>query len=91
MQPGVRPKHLFALYFASFFGIASMSFINTSQPYIFTEILNIPLSEQGNLSGDLVTAQEVALLCMLAFVGPLSDKFGRKPVWIGAFLLLAFA
>jgi MFS family permease len=91
MQPGVRPKHLFALYFASFFGIASMSFINTSQPYIFTEILNIPLSEQGNLSGDLVTAQEGALLCMLAFVGPLSDKFGRKPVWIGAFLLLGLA
>ncbi|MGI9331414.1 MAG: MFS transporter [Gammaproteobacteria bacterium] len=91
MQPGVRPKHLFALYFASFFGIASMSFMNTSQPYIMTEILNIPLSEQGNLSGDLVTAQEIALLCMLAFVGPLSDKFGRKPIYVAAFLLLGLA
>lgn len=91
MKPGVRPKHLFALYFASFFGIASMSFINTSQPYVLTEILNIPLAEQGVLSGQLTIAQEIALLILLGPVGALSDKFGRKPIYVAAFLLLGLA
>lgn len=91
MNPGVRPKHLFALYFASFFGIASMSFINTSQPYVLTEIMNIPLAEQGVLSGQLTVAQEIMLLILLGPVGALSDKFGRKPIYVSAFLLLGLA
>ncbi len=91
MNPGVSARNLFALYFASFFGIATMSFINTSQPYILTEILNIPLSEQGTLSGRLTVVQEIALLILLGPVGALSDKFGRKPIYIAAFLFLALA
>ena len=91
MQPGVTAKHLAALYFASFFGIATMSFINTSQPYVLTEIMNVPLGEQGTLSGRLTVIQEITLLILLGPVGALSDKFGRKPIYIAAFLLLATA
>ena len=91
MQPGVQPKHLFALYFASFFGIASMSFINTSQPYVLTEIMNVPLDEQGTLSGRLTIIQEFALLFFLGPVGALSDKYGRKPIYVAAFILLGTA
>ncbi|MDJ0929256.1 MAG: MFS transporter [Gammaproteobacteria bacterium] len=91
MQPGVTAKNLAALYFASFFGIATMSFINTSQPYVLTEIMNIPLGEQGTLSGRLTVIQEITLLLLLGPVGALSDKFGRKPIYITAFLLLALA
>ena len=53
VTPGVSGKNLLTLFFASFFGIASMSFINFSQPYVFTELLNIPLEEQGTLAGRL--------------------------------------
>ncbi len=91
MQPFVRPSNLFALYFASFFGIASMSFINTSQPYVLTEIMNIPLAEQGTLSGRLTVIQEITLLILLGPVGALSDKFGRKPIYVAAFLFLGLA
>ncbi|MDH3978809.1 MAG: MFS transporter, partial [Gammaproteobacteria bacterium] len=80
MKPGITPKHLFALFFASFFGIASMSFINTSSGYLLTEMLNIPLSEQGQVAGNLTIVQEIVLLCLLGPIGALSDKFGRKPI-----------
>jgi len=91
MQPGVSAKNVFGIFFASFFGIASMSFINTSQPYILTEILNVPANEQGTLVGNLTIVQEIVLLTLLGPIGALSDKVGRKPLYVCAFLLLALA
>ena len=91
LVPGVSLKHLATLFFASFFGIASMSFINASQPYVLTELMNIPLDEQGTLAGRLTFVQEIVLLCLLAPIGAMSDKFGRKPLYAGAFLVLGLA
>jgi len=91
MQPGVEMRHVLTLFFASFFGIATMSFINASQPYVLTEILGIPLAEQGSLSGRLTIIQELALLAMLTPVGAISDKFGRKPVYAAAFFIMGIA
>lgn len=91
ITPGVSGKNLATLFFASFFGIASMSFINFSQPYVFTELLHVPLEEQGTLAGRLTFLQEIVLLVLLAPIGALSDKFGRKPLYVAAFVLLALA
>ncbi len=91
MQPGVEMRHVLTLFFASFFGIATMSFINASQPYILTEIIGIPFAEQGSLSGRLTIIQELALLAMLTPVGAISDKFGRKPVYATAFFIMGIA
>ncbi|MEZ5562028.1 MAG: MFS transporter [Gammaproteobacteria bacterium] len=91
MQPGVEMRHVLTLFFASFFGIATMSFINASQPYVLTEILGIPFEEQGSLSGRLTIIQELALLAMLTPVGAISDKFGRKPVYATAFFIMGIA
>ena len=91
MQAGVELRHVLTLFFASFFGIATMSFINASQPYVLTEILGIPFAEQGSLSGRLTIIQELALLAMLTPVGAISDKFGRKPVYATAFFIMGIA
>ncbi len=91
MVPGVSAKNLFGLFFASFFGIATMSFINASQPYVLTEMLNIPLNEQGTLTGNLTVVQEICLLLLLGPIGALSDKIGRRPLYVAAFLLLGLA
>lgn len=91
LVPGVSGKNLATLFFASFFGIASMSFINFSQPYVFNELLQIPQEEQGTLAGRLTFLQEIVLLILLAPIGALSDKFGRKPLYVAAFVLLGLA
>jgi MFS family permease len=77
------------LLFGSFFGIAMMGFINASQPYIFTEVLNIPTGEQGPLAGNLTFLSEVVVICVIGLMGAFSDKVGRKPIWVGAFLVMA--
>jgi len=89
MMPGVSRLNVYTLLFGSFFGIAMMSFINASQPYIFTEVLNIPAKEQGQLAGDMTFYQEIVIILVIGLIGALSDKFGRKPLYVSAFLFIA--
>lgn len=88
MVEGVSKGNVMTLLFGSFFGIAMMSFINASQPYIFTEILKIPTAEQGQLAGDMTFYQELVIIAVIGLIGALSDKIGRKPIWVGAFLII---
>lgn len=87
IAPGVSRLNMYTLLFGSFFGIAMMGFINASQPYLFTEVLNIPLDEQGPLAGNLTFVAEFVVILVIGLVGALSDKVGRKPIWVAAFLL----
>ena len=77
------------LLFGSFFGIAMMGFVNASQPYLFTEVLKIPLDEQGPLAGNLTFISEIVVICTIGLMGALSDKVGRKPIWGFAFATMA--
>jgi MFS family permease len=86
---GVSAGNFGALLFGSFFGIAMMGFINASQPYLFTEVLGVPAAEQGPLAGNLTFIAELVVLFAVGIIGALSDKVGRRPLWAGAFLVLA--
>ncbi len=63
MQPGVRRKHVWTLFFISFFGIAMMNTVGIMQAYLFNEILRIPANEQGSLTGTLLVTQELVVIC----------------------------
>lgn len=89
IAPNISGFNFATLLFGSFFGIAMMGFVNASQPYLFTEVLNIPAEEQGPLAGNLTFLSEVVVICTIGLLGALSDKIGRKPIWIGAFLVMA--
>jgi MFS family permease len=77
------------LLFGSFFGIAMMGFVNACQPYLFTEVLHVPLNEQGPLAGNLTFLSEIVVICSIGFIGAFSDKVGRKPLWGAAFAVMA--
>jgi MFS family permease len=89
IAPGVSRGHMYTLLFGSFFGIAMMGFINASQPYLFTDVLNVPTDEQGPLAGNLTFYSEIVVLMTIGLIGAMSDKLGRKPIWAGAFLIFA--
>lgn len=89
MQPGVSRKHVWTLFFVSFFGIAMMNTVGIMQAYLFNEILRIPANEQGSLTGALLVTQELVVVLLVGFAGAISDRLGRPPVFATGFALLA--
>lgn len=89
MRPGVSRKHVFTLFFVSFFGIAMMNSVGIMQAYLFNEILKIPPNEQGSLTGTLLVVQELVVILLVGVAGAVSDRVGRPPVFAAGFLLLA--
>ena len=89
VSDGVSGLNMSTLLFGSFFGIAMMGFVNACQPYLFTEVLKVPLDEQGPLAGNLTFLSEVVVICVIGLIGAMSDKVGRKPLWVGAFAVMA--
>jgi MFS family permease len=86
---GVSRLNVNTLLFGSFFGIAMMSFVNACQPFLFNEVLHVPTDEQGPLAGNLTFLSELVVICTIGLIGALSDKVGRKPLWVGAFMIFA--
>ncbi len=85
----VKPINVLTLFFCSFFGIAVMSYMNSGQPLIFGQILGVPEEDFGRLAGTLTFYHEIVVLICIAPIGALSDKIGRRPLYMAAFLLMA--
>jgi MFS family permease len=85
---GVSYVNVLALFFTSFFGIAVMSYMNSGQPLIFGEILGVAEEDFGRLAGTLTFYHEIVVLICIAPIGALSDKIGRRPLYMAAFLLI---
>ena len=86
---GISRLNCVAFLYASFVSIAFISLINILQAYILTEHLAIPEAGQGTLTGDLALSQELIALLLVAPAGILSDRIGRRPVFVFGTLMLA--
>ncbi len=86
---GVSGFNVLTLFFTSFFGIAVMSYMNSGQPLIFGSILGVAESDFGRLAGTLTFYHEIMVLICIAPIGALSDKIGRRPLYMAAFLFMA--
>lgn len=89
LAPGVSRGNVAALLFGSFFGIVMMGFINATHPFLFAEVLKIPQAEQGPLAGHMTFVSEVLVIAVIGLVGAFSDRIGRKPLYVAAFVFLA--
>jgi MFS family permease len=90
LQPGITRRNALTYLYASFFTIGTVSFMSFMQPYVLSENLLMPVAEQGRATGMLSFSYEVVMLLLIAPVGALSDKIGRRPIyrlgflWVGA-------
>ena len=89
LAPGVSRFNGMAFLYASFVCIAFISLLNVLQAYILTEHLAIPDADQGTLTGDLALFHEIIALLLIAPAGILSDRIGRRPVFVFGMVLLA--
>ena len=89
LAPNISRFNCVAFLYASFVCIAFIALINVLQSYILTEHLAIPDADQGTLTGDLALFQEIITLLLVAPAGILSDRIGRRPVFVFGALALA--
>ena len=81
LVPGVTTINGWAFLLTMFFVGVLAPFINFAQPYILTEHLRIPISEQGAVSGDLAFWSEVVMILLAGVMGAWSDTVGRRLVF----------
>lgn len=89
LGPGVKRSHMVTFYASAFFTIMLFTFLPQVQTYLLTEHLGIPEAETGVVSGDLAFWAEVIIIISIGVLGTLSDKIGRKPVFVLGFVLIA--
>lgn len=87
--PGVTGINLGTMFFAGFGTMAMLSFMSFMQPYVLTEIMNIPEESQGSLTGNLHAFQEIVYIAVAGLVGALSDKQGRPKIYACGFIFTA--
>lgn len=86
---GISRLNATTYLYQSFVTIALFSFLSFAQPYVLSEVLQIPTSEAGRITGALVTMQEIVGLLLVGYIGALSDRVGRRPLFAIGFIIMA--
>ena len=67
--------------FAGLTVIPLLGFIGFIQPYLLTEVFGIT-ENQGQLTGQLASMQEIVVLLLMGIVGATSDNLGRRVIMV---------
>ena len=89
LAPGIARFNAITYFYACFICIGVLAGMNFIQGYILTEMLAIPRSNQGTISGNLAFTQEIIAILLVAMFGMLSDRIGRRPVMVFGTLVVA--
>lgn len=90
LAQNVLPRHVVVFYLAAFFGVCIVTFLNSAQPYLLTELLHIPKQDQGPLAGRLSGFQEIIVILAAGPLGVLSDRVARRNIYALGYIILAF-
>ncbi|MCY3940257.1 MAG: MFS transporter [Gammaproteobacteria bacterium] len=88
LSPGIGYGNAAASIYASLTSVSLLIYLGFVQPYILTEVLRIPLENQGSVTGRLASLQEVIVIVFMCFVGALSDQWGRRLVYVAGFVFI---
>ncbi|MDH4023426.1 MAG: MFS transporter [Gammaproteobacteria bacterium] len=78
---GMSGRNAWTYLYVSLAIMPIVSFLSFSQPYVLTEIIGIPPEQHGQITGFLITMHEIVVLALISWVGGLSDRFGRRPIY----------
>jgi MFS family permease len=86
--PGYSGVNVVSVLYGAFASLALLTLVNFIQPYLLQEVYNIPRAQQGVLTGNLAALQEVVVIVLMGLVGALSDRTGRRILFVAGFLVL---
>lgn len=81
LAAGITATNLWAYFYAVLIASAYAGALATLQPGVL-QVMGIPFAEQGNLTGNLAAMQELLFIVLLGLVGAISDRIGRKTMYI---------
>jgi MFS family permease len=86
---GIDRRNVAALFYSGMMSVTFITFINLLNPYLLSEHLKMPLSEQGDFTGNLYVLTEIVTLALTIPLGVLSDRIGRKVIFSFGFIVVA--
>jgi MFS family permease len=86
LSPGVSPYNAATVFYTAMMTIVFITVLNLLQPYILHEHLRMDTSVQGDFTGNLYIFTEIVSLALVVPLGILSDKIGRRPIMVSAFV-----
>lgn len=89
LQPGIAPINVISLFFCAMTVIIFVTASGVIAPYLLNEHLGMPTSEQGVFTGNLIVLIECISILLIIPIGMLADKVGRRPIFIGALLIIS--
>lgn len=87
--PGIDGRNAWTFLYVNLAIMPIVSFLSFSQPYVLTEIVGIPTERHGQVTGWLTTIHEIVVLALVSYVGALSDRVGRRPLYAVGTLITA--
>lgn len=91
LTAGIGPLNVSTLFFSGMMTIVFVTGIGVLQPYLLNAHLGMPTQDQGAFIGDLTVFIEILAIILALVFGAMSDKVGRVPLWVGAFVLITIA
>jgi len=91
LAEGVLPRHVVAYLFAALVSIGLFTYLTALTPYVLRVNVGLENARFGRVSGDLQFWQELVVIFAIGWWGAMSDRFGRRIIYIAGFLLLAVA
>ena len=88
LSPGITRSHVLAYLYAAFISSGYAGALAVLQPGLL-QVMGIPFAEQGNLTGNLAAMQEIIFIVLLGVIGAISDRLGRKTVYVFGLLTTA--
>ena len=89
LADGVRPRHVTAYLFAAFVSIGLFIYLTAMTPYILRVNIGLEEARWGQVSGDLQFWQELVIIMTIGWWGAMSDRYGRRRIYVIGFLVLA--